>query len=82
MRNFTLYSPFRQWKKGDPLSSPYVHLSIGTHSVSKEHILLSPRLMTDGEVDETVERLKEELEEFRKKAKKELRDLRAKIREV
>jgi hypothetical protein len=35
--------------------------------------------MTDKEVDETVDKLRDELEEFRRRAKKELRDLHAKI---
>ncbi len=79
MKSFVLFSPFRQWKKGEYPGSPYVYLSLGTHANSEEHILLSPKLMTDGEVDETVKQLKEELEEFRLKAKKEIRALRAKI---
>lgn len=79
MHRLSLHSPFSRWKKGDPLASPFVQLSLGSYSQSEEHILLSPQLMTDKEVDETVDKLRDELEEFRRRAKKELRDLHAKI---
>ena len=54
---------------------------LGTYSESEEGLmLLSPELMTDHEVDETVDQLKSELEEFRRRAKQELHNLRAKMR--
>jgi len=43
-------------------------------------VLLSEELRTDKEIDDTVDQLKTELEEFRKKAKEELRRLRAIVR--
>ena len=73
MHRFSLYSPLSAWKKGDYLTAPFVSLSLGTYSTSEEgRVLLSPELMTDREVDETVDQLKSELEEFRRSAKQEL----------
>ena len=81
MHRFSLYSPLATWKNGDPLTTPFVSLSLGTYSESEEGlVLLSPELMTDHEVDETVDQLKSELEEFRRRAKQELHNLRAKMR--
>lgn len=80
MYRLRLYSPLRKWTKGDVPLSPFVHLSIGTYSRTKgDDILLSPQLMTAKEIDYTVDSMKKELEEFRRKAKKELPILKAKI---
>ena len=80
MHRFSVCSLLSKWKKGDPPSPPWVHLSPGTHSQSEGVVLLSEELRTDREIDDTVDQLKTELEEFRKKAKEELRRLRAIVR--
>jgi hypothetical protein len=68
-----LRSSLRKWKKGDCPLSPFVHLSIGTHSQSQEgDILLSEQLMNPLEIDHAVDSMKTELEEFRERAKAEL----------
>lgn len=79
MYRFSLLSPLRAWKKGDYPVSPFVHLSLGTYMSEQDHILLSAQLMTDKEVDEVVDSLKGELDEFGKVAKRELRELREKM---
>ena len=79
MHRLSMYSPLREWRKGEYPVAPFVHLSVGTHSESQGTVLLSPQLMTDQEIDETVNQLRNELEEFRKKAKKELQSLRKKM---
>jgi hypothetical protein len=74
-----MYSPGRQWKKGDLPFSPFVSIAVGTYSAEKGEILLTAELMTDQEIDYAVESLKAELEEFRKKAKLKLTTLREKM---
>lgn len=59
--------------------SPFVYLAVGTHSKENDLILLSPQLMSEPEIDEVVIQLKVELDEFGKKAKKELKSLREKM---
>ena len=73
MSTFELYSPLRTWKKGDYPISPFIHLSLGHYSQSNDgHILLGQRLMTNREIDDLIEQLKNELENFRKEAKQHL----------
>jgi hypothetical protein len=79
MHRLRLFSPLKKWKKGDLPLSPYVHLSIGTYGSEDGNVLLSPQLMTAKEIDEVVNSMKRELEEFRKKAKQELQTLKSKI---
>jgi hypothetical protein len=67
-----MYSPLRTWKKGEMPLPPFVSISVGTHSESNGQIFLSPQLMSDGEIDYAVDQIRDELEEFRKVAKKEL----------
>ncbi len=79
MHRLHMYSPFRKWKKGDPLASPYVRLSVGRCQTVEGEMLLSPKLKTAKEIDEVVDSLKKELEEFRAVAKKELPSLKSRI---
>jgi len=79
MHRLSIYSPARKWKKGDLPTSPFVYLTLGAHSKDNDNILLSPQLMSDSEIDEVVTQLKAELDDFRKKAKKELKSLREKM---
>ena len=61
-------------RKGDKPFTPFVHIHLSEHqSDSKGHILLSPQLMTDKEIDEAVNSLVKQLENVRKKAKLKLR---------
>ena len=79
MYRLSIYNPFSEWQKGDLLSTPFICLAVGTHTKEAGHTLLSPQLMSDKEIDEVADNLKAELEEFRKKAKRELKTLKAKI---
>ena len=79
MHRFTIYSPLGVLKKGDYPTSPFLHLAAGTYSEKQERILLSAQLMTDSEIDQVVDELKKELEEFRTKAKKELKSIQDKM---
>lgn len=79
MQRFSIYSPFRQWKKGDMHVSPFLYLTVGTHSKENDNILLSPQLVSDTEIDEIVAQLKAELDDLRKKAKRELKFLKEKM---
>ena len=73
MPQLLLYSPLHKWKSGDYPVHPFVHLSV-VYNVEKDgQLLLSPQLMTDREIDETVDGLVQELEVFRRSAKKELK---------
>ena len=79
MHRFTIYSPLGVWKKGEYPTSPFLHLAAGAYSEQHGHVLLSAQLMTDSEIDEVVDGLKKELEEFRTKAKKELKSIQDKM---
>jgi len=79
MHRFAIYSPLGVWEKGDYPVSPFVHLSAGMYSEEDGRVLLSAQLMTDLEIDHVVDGLKKELEEFRAKAKKELKSLNDKM---
>ncbi len=79
MYRFSIYSPLRKWKKGDIPVSPFIYLKLATYSEKNDKILISPELMSDPEIDEIVTQLKQELDEFGKKAKKELKSLREKM---
>ena len=79
MNKLMMYSPLRSWKKGELPISPFVSIAVGAHSENDGHLLLSPQLMTDAEIDHEVESLIKELEQFRTSAKKELRNLQAKM---
>jgi hypothetical protein len=81
MHKLSIYSPLHAWKKDDDPVSPFLHLSIGTYSEEQGRILLSAQLMTDLEIDYVVDEMKQELEEFGKKAKAELKSLHKKMRE-
>ena len=75
-----MHSPMREWKKGDYPVSPHVSISLGTHSSTSDgKVFLSPLLMSDLEIDEAVDGIKSELEEFRRKGKRELKSLRKKM---
>jgi hypothetical protein len=56
-----------------------VSIAVGWHTDEGGQLLLTPQLMTDREIDEAVDGLIKELEEFRKAAKKELMTLRARM---
>jgi len=59
--------------KGDPPCTHYVQIWLSGFSQGPGgRILLSPDLMTDVEVDESVDLLIKQLEKIRKEAKKEL----------
>lgn len=73
MHRLSIYSPERKQNKSDYPISPYVHLSLGVYSSAEDgNILISPQLMSHQEIDETVDQLIAELEEFRQKAKNEI----------
>lgn len=80
MSKFAMHSPLRSWKKGELPADPFVSLEVGTHMESDGRLILTSQLMTDAEIDDEVDGLIKELEQFRKAAKKELLSLRAKMR--
>ena len=82
MRRLAMYSPLSEWRKGDPLSAPHVCIAVGIDSAPEDddEILLSSDLMSEREIDDAVEALKNELEEFRIKAKQELKRLKRLMR--
>ena len=57
-------------------SRPFVHISIGYYTKEKDHILVSPELMTDKEIDQSIDSLLNDLEHVRDRAKSELLRLR------
>jgi hypothetical protein len=69
-------------RKDDPPFTPFANIWLSQRSADSEgRILLSPQLRTDREIDESVDRLIEQLETVRKKAKKELRETKEKLRD-
>ena len=69
-------------RKGDPPFTPYVHIWLSQPSdVIEGKILISPQLMTDREIDESVDWLIKQLERARKMAKKKLQDKNEQLRE-
>ena len=81
MPKLSLHSPLHSWKKGEYPVSPFVYLCVGAHEERDGEILLSAQLMTDSEIDHEVNSITKELEEFRRRAKKELHMLRARMLE-
>lgn len=82
MHKFALHSPLRSWKKDEMQVSPFVSLAVGSYSEDEEgRLLLTSQLMTETEIDQEVDELTQELEEFRRVAKKELKTLQAKMLE-
>lgn len=68
-------------RKGDPPFNPYVHLWLSQHSRdSNGKILLSPELVNDVEIDESVNYLIQQLEKARKTAKKKLQRKKDQLR--
>lgn len=60
--------------KGDMPFTPYLQIHLSEHfSDSEGHILLSPQLMTDKEIDEAVDFLIMQLEKARRTAKSKLK---------
>ena len=69
-------------RKGDPPFTPYVHIYLSQHMTADSgRILLSPQLMTDVEIDESVDWLIKQLEEARKKAKNDLKKKKRQLHE-
>lgn len=69
-------------RKGDLPFTPFAHIWLSQHSEDAEgRILLSPQLVTDKEIDESVDRLIKQLEKARRKAKKDLREKKEKLRQ-
>lgn len=76
MHVFSMYSPSIPKKDEAEIPFPcstYVAVALDWHTtLDTGEKLLSAQLMSNGEIDEAVDRLISELEEFRKKAKKKL----------
>ena len=68
-------------RKGDVPFTPYLHIYLPEHSSGPEgRILLSPQLMTDKEIDESIDSLIMQLEKVRKTAKSKLKKEKARVR--
>lgn len=61
-------------KEAQGLADSYVYLEIASRKEKNGRLVVGPDMASEGEVDSFVEQMKEELEEFRKAAKKSLRD--------
>jgi hypothetical protein len=59
--------------KGDLPFTPFLHIYLSEHSTEFGKILLSPQLMTDKEIDESIDLLIMQLEKVRKMAKSKLK---------
>lgn len=79
MASLDLYSPLRGRRKEDYPTSPFVHLCLGTYMIHNQRVLISEQLATNREIDDFVDRLKAQLDEFGRAAKKELRVLGEKM---
>jgi hypothetical protein len=71
MANFGVITVARG--KNDPPLNPYVYVVLSEHfKDSAGNITLSPKLMTEVEIDEVIDLLTNQLEKARNKAKKAL----------
>ena len=69
-------------KKGDLPVTPFVHIILKSYSSREDRIpLLSPQLMTDREIDESVNYLKSQLDHIARLSKKALKRARFKTLE-
>lgn len=70
-------------RKGDYPFTPYTHVYLSQYSQDTNgKVLLSPELMTDMEIDESVNWLIEQLEKARKKAKRDLKRKKGQLHEL
>jgi hypothetical protein len=70
---FYVDSPLRNRKAGMMPVHPLVRIALGSHFECDDGVrTLSPNLMTEREVDHTIDSLIEQLEKVRKDAKREL----------
>lgn len=70
-------------RKNDPPFNPYVYVVLSDYFTDRDNnITLSHYLMTEVEIDETVDLLITQLEKARKKAKKELQKAKEKNRQL
>ena len=79
MFKFALYSPLHKWKPGEPPISSFVSVAVGTYSQVDGQLLLSAELKNELEIDFEIDLLISELNELRRKAKTELKNLTAKM---
>lgn len=77
---FGILNPFSKWKKGDLPCDPFVYISLNSHNEKDGHIILTGSLAHDDEIDYAIEKLKYDLEQARKEAKKILKHEREKIK--
>jgi DNA-binding protein YbaB len=78
---FGIVGQFDGWKKGDMRGNQMVNIVINSHSTIRDGwVSISPKLASDGEVDEIVDSLIKDLEAVRKKAKENIRKTNEKIR--
>lgn len=65
---------FEYFEQDNPPSSPFVEIFLADYSSGKDgKPLLFPRLYSNGEIDERINKLIKELELIRKKAKSKLK---------
>jgi len=78
MLTFEVFNPLAGWKEGDRHLSPQIQLRATVESgTSATTADVGPLLATDREVDECVNRLIQQLEQLRGKAKRELASAKA-----
>ncbi len=71
---FEVYNPLKKWKKGDYPVSPQVTIRLAMYRTESDGgITFAPYMATEQEIDHTITYLIKELEEVRRKAKKELK---------
>lgn len=70
---FDIYNPQSNWKQGEYPACPQVSIRITSFHQNNDIITIGPWIMTENEIDYTVDSLIQELEKLRKKAKSELK---------
>ncbi|WP_141758712.1 hypothetical protein [Duganella sp. HH105] len=70
MSRFFVWRELSDWKAGDLPMSAAVAVGIAEHFQVRDAMLISSKLMTDGEVDHEIDRMIVELEKLRKDAKR------------
>lgn len=73
MSKFFLWRSLAKWKAGDMPAGAVVAVGIAEHVEVDGELLISPNLMSEHEVDESIDNLVAELEQLRRKAKETIR---------
>ena len=79
---FGIFNPFDKWKKGDLPFAPTVMIALNRCGIKNGVVKISGTLVSESEIDFTIDELKKDLESVRKEAKKSLKKQRNKMQSL